>query len=340
MGLTGGLASNGTSGSGGGGGGGTVTSVSAGSSKITVATGTTTPVIDIGAGVPIVRKFPFAYNTAGVSSDPAGHATVTAGSPPSTPLVVVTGVNDTFVFTPAKTGTPETFTVAAGTYSTVAACVAAMGAAVGGSAEAFSTKATPSNSAGSILLTEPTGRNGNGDTITVGATDVSAGLGFASPSTFGGVTITGAALYTPTIGDILLDGWIEVDTVWDGTTPLCDFGVMFDTDGDGWWAAVWGVPLPLKLGHPDDDTGAGGLLPPLSAIVAANFVTEHTQIQVSGTNLVGPISPSAAPRAVPIKFSAATPIKVCVSQDGTNTGADPGATQGAAILYLSTVTPL
>jgi hypothetical protein len=42
---------------------------------------------------------------------------------------------------------------------------------------------------------------------------------------------------------------------------------------------------------------------------------------------------------VPAKFTAADPIKVCVSQDGTNTGADPASTQGAGVLYLVTATP-
>jgi hypothetical protein len=38
-------------------------------------------------------------------------------------------------------------------------------------------------------------------------------------------------VYTPTIGDVLFDAWIEVRTPWDGTTPLCDYGVF--TSGDG-----------------------------------------------------------------------------------------------------------
>jgi hypothetical protein len=33
------------------------------------------------------------------------------------------------------------------------------------------------------------------------------------------------------------------------------------------------------------------------------------------------------------------PLKVVVSQDASTTGADPGATQGAAVLYLDVSTP-
>jgi hypothetical protein len=37
---------------------------------------------------------------------------------------------------------------------------------------------------------------------------------------------TGATAYTPAAGDVLLDAWIEIDTAWDGTTPLGDFGAF------------------------------------------------------------------------------------------------------------------
>jgi hypothetical protein len=43
---------------------------------------------------------------------------------------------------------------------------------------------------------------------------------------------TGLALYTPTAGDKLLDAWLEIDTVWNGTTPLADVGVL--SGGTGW----------------------------------------------------------------------------------------------------------
>jgi hypothetical protein len=115
-----------------------------------------------------------------------------AGAPPVQPLVVVTGVNDTFTFTPGGGGgAPEVFTVAAGSYANIAAITAAMGAAIGAlHGEAFSTLVTPSVSGASILLTMivDSGIAGNGDTITPGATDVSAGLGLANPTTFAGGT--------------------------------------------------------------------------------------------------------------------------------------------------------
>ena len=57
-----------------------------------------------------------------------------ADAAPSSPLIVVHNVNDTFVYTgsPAGGAAPETFTVAAGTYSTLTACIAAMAAVLSG----------------------------------------------------------------------------------------------------------------------------------------------------------------------------------------------------------------
>ena len=155
----------------------------------------------IGGTAPTQRFMPAKLTTADpikvcVSQD-GTNATVAAfllaaNAPPTIPLVVVTGVNDTFVWTgTAGGGSPETFTVAAGSKANLAAIVAAMGAATGSvSGEAFSTKATPTADATKILLTSvvDSGVGGNGDTVTAGSTDVLAGLGFDSPSTFAGGT--------------------------------------------------------------------------------------------------------------------------------------------------------
>jgi hypothetical protein len=242
-----------------------------------------------------------------------------AASPPTTPLVVVTGVNDTFVFTPVATGTPETFTVAAGTYADVDACVAAMAAAVGGSAERFDTIVTPSNDSGSILLTE-VAVGGNGDTVTVGASDVSAGLGFASPSTF--TANLGLELWTPTIGDLLLTAWPQVDTAWDGTNPYGDIGPFLNPGDGGWYK-------PLNSGSGVDMTlaDAVALLPGILSGNPSNVFDLYWHGNQKNY------------RVLPGPFTTADPIKIVVSQDGTNTGLDPGATQGSGIVYVVTATP-
>ena len=110
------------------------------------------------------------------------------------PLTVVTGVNDTFNYTPGGPGgTPETFTVAAGVYSTLADVETAVLAATGSvSSEAFSTYASVYDNGGGFLYVQLHGTDndaglaGNASTITAGSTDISAALGFSSPQAFEG----------------------------------------------------------------------------------------------------------------------------------------------------------
>jgi len=118
------------------------------------------------------------------------------------PLVVATGVNDTFVYTPIATGIPDIFTMAAGNYATAAEVAAAMDAAVNSTLAAFSTIGTPQQAGFFNIVVEALEV---GDTLTTGATDVLADLGFASPTTVAEVSdtlgffdATGAQLQTVT----------------------------------------------------------------------------------------------------------------------------------------------
>lgn len=148
----------------------------------------------IGVGPPAARwyqKF-IAANPVKVvvSQDGTSAAAVAANSSgnnaPSTPVTVVTGVNDEFVYTPHTTGTPETFTVAPGVYTTGAACAAAMGAALGGSSEAFSTLVLVAVDGGGVLgFTQVVaGAAFNASTIGPGANDVTADMGFTGTPLF------------------------------------------------------------------------------------------------------------------------------------------------------------
>jgi len=117
-------------------------------------------------------------------------ATVTGDAPPTLPLTVVTGVNDQFVLDIGDSFS-ETFTMAPGTLTTVDQAVAAMAAATGSiGGELFSSRVTPSNAAGSILLTTVvTGSFANTFLLALGTQDVAAALGFtANPDVFAGAT--------------------------------------------------------------------------------------------------------------------------------------------------------
>lgn len=115
-------------------------------------------------------------------------AWVLGGVAPTLPFTVVPGANDELVLTPASTGTPETFTMAGGTYTTPADLLAAVLAAVGQTAEPLSTYLQGSivgNNGYLWLGAQASGTAHNGDTITAGTHDVTAGLGFTgNPDTF------------------------------------------------------------------------------------------------------------------------------------------------------------
>jgi hypothetical protein len=134
--------------------------------------------------------------------------------------------------------------------------------------------------------------------------------------------LTGAALYTPTVGDILLDGWIEVDTAWNGTTPKADFGTFTGTTGLLHAANASSV-TNLLVADAADSSNAG-------FIIAGGGAAKISLAQAGAYG---------GPARYFGKFTVANPIKVCVSQTGANGGADPGASQGAAVLYLITATP-
>lgn len=173
--------------------------------------------------------------------------------------------------------------------------------------------------------------------------------------------LTGAALYTPTIGDILLDAWIEIDTVWDGTTPLGDVG-DFMAGNLGYFAStVNGFidPPAIQMGPSNrrDNTTVsnsglliGSQVSSLATCLAVDAVWSLLlvpPIAATPTDLLNFVSwgPGGGglyngTRNVPGKFITADPVKVCVSQDGTNTGASPGSTTGAAVLYLVVASPI
>lgn len=160
--------------------------------------------------------------------------------------------------------------------------------------------------------------------------------------------LTGAALYTPTADDVLLDAWFQITTAWNGTTPLGDFGI-FDVNHSGWLKTGSGLnPVDMTVAY--DDTGMFG---PLglwiggpSSLTAAEIVNLMNN-SLLATGVSSPFAVGVTATAlgqldvalVPAQIAAATPFKICVSQSGATNGADPGATQGAAVLYLVTATP-
>lgn len=159
---------------------------------------------------------------------------------------------------------------------------------------------------------------------------------------------TGAIIYTPTPGDVILDAWVDVDEAWDGTTPFGDVGTFVGYDA-GYFAGFGGGLFPIDM------TQAGGVFPGLGLRVQNNLadaalVGAIVDILVAvqydpdnpGNLIISPSLTSLAgiTQYWPAEIPDATPIRVCVSQTGRAGGDDPGSTQGAGAVYLVTATPV
>lgn len=165
---------------------------------------------------------------------------------------------------------------------------------------------------------------------------------------------SGHTIYTPAIGDLLLDAWVEVKTPWNGTTPLLDIGQFLAGATQGWYRllatvggdATSGLAIDLTLGEQDSfQTVGNSVLGNSGQVTNLSYpdliqTIVHTGVTVASPIVKWPtIGLNLGSSNLPGRFSAADPIKVVVSQTGQVGGADPSATQGAATVYIVTVTP-
>lgn len=131
---------------------------------------------------------------------------------------------------------------------------------------------------------------------------------------------TGVSVYTPAIGEVLLDAWIRVVVAFDGTTPKADIGT-FVGGNDGLFAAA---ADPVVLSAVDVAYGGTGLAGGDGATTAS----------LAGQSAVG-----ATDRVVPATFTAVNTLKLVVSQTGAKGGTAIGGTAGSGLLYLVTAVP-
>lgn len=143
----------------------------------------------------------------------------------------------------------------------------------------------------------------------------------------------GVAFYTPTVGDILLDAWIEVLTAFDGTQPKADFGPFLSGQTAGYYGGPW---APVLLTDADADAITGSI-PSDQGLLAHPFGSGRSLLvnSLAASNGYGGMSR----KIVPGKITAADPWLLVVSQDGTRGGAAIDSTQGAGRLYIVTATP-
>lgn len=130
----------------------------------------------------------------------------------------------------------------------------------------------------------------------------------------------GAAIYVPSVGDILLDAWLELDEVWNGTTPTFDIGSFTEPNLNGWFG-ITGQRIDTLDISPYGRSGG-------------SLIGDGNRHSLSDTELDANEHYFCNSR-----FVADDPIKAVVSQDGTPGGGDPGASQGRARVYVVAATP-
>lgn len=161
---------------------------------------------------------------------------------------------------------------------------------------------------------------GIGTAALVGLPTVRAfGFAFNSPN-----ILTGHTLYVPTIGDIILACWVRIVTAWDGTTPRLDVGTGVGVTTGMFNNTAGGAPV-ANLADNELIVGTGIASQNNGATASSTITSAQLEVQ---------------PRGIPAIVTAANPLKVWVSQNGQNNGADPASTQGAGVVYVVTATPV
>lgn len=131
----------------------------------------------------------------------------------------------------------------------------------------------------------------------------------------------GVEVYTPVVGDVLLDAWLYITTAFNGTTPLLDIGTFVD-DTAGLFAWNHGDGIDIADIDAADSRGdgmrlSGNLFRSLSGVAIAS---------VAGT-------------VWQVEFTEDNPLKLVVSQNGQKGGTAIGGTTGAGSLFLQIAHP-
>ncbi len=132
--------------------------------------------------------------------------------------------------------------------------------------------------------------------------------------------LAGVPFYTPVIGDIILDGWLEITTAWDGTA-FGDFGPSL--------AVTYGV-LGFEVGT--CNMGQADYGNPNSLNLLLNDQTK-TDAVIANANSDGGY------RILPGKVLTTRPWRVWVTDSGQRDGGASGAATGTARVFLVMATP-
>lgn len=125
-----------------------------------------------------------------------------------------------------------------------------------------------------------------------------------------------AVAYRPTPGDVIYDMYLDPKEFWDGENSLIDVG-LFLSGRPGLFQSFGLTFGPTSNLHDYFPTGDGA---GLGVEVMGSGSTKTMRVASGGLG--------------PIRCVTSDPICVCVSQDGTPNGDDPGCTTGAAEIHF------
>ena len=146
---------------------------------------------------------------------------------------------------------------------------------------------------------------------------------------------TGVPIYTPAVGEWLMNGVIIPTTGFDGITPLADLGP--GSGGRGLFNYQIGSPIPVDASAESSDFGNLSMLsvPDLAGAGALSMALDGVTVTGSTLGLsASPITGELLLPSVPSPFVSTDPVTVWVTQDGLAGSAAPGSTVGSLDIYL------
>ena len=176
----------------------------------------------------------------------------------------------------------------------------------------------------------PAGGGGGGG-ATPGAGIVRGPFSFTHATA--GISSGGVTVFTPAIGDVLLDVLVIITTPFDGTTPQYDVGLI-ETNGVGIFGNFYNWLDATQQGVQFTDYLQGGA----PAIGTTPAFTNPASALAFGSAAVAGVT-NGVPPVTPSVFLDSAPFKLWVTQNGKSSGADPVCTVGAGALYVTTATP-
>ncbi len=147
----------------------------------------------------------------------------------------------------------------------------------------------------------------------------------------------GVAVWTPAVGDVLLNAWVETTVSWAvvDVSAGCDIGVVID----GAWAHIDGYPNSLisRFGTPPDMSNNIWAEDPQIASYSTSKPLASTEMQQ--VMLISTTNQESGALPVQVRFKTTDPLSLVVSGTTMPGGPQTDATEGQSTLYIVVSSP-